>query len=129
MYLSASNIHTTAAVEGKAPITVETFNPHGAIADQRAYAYVDLNTVEKSLSIKGNMSYTLSATAYIFVDISLPPFLGLSSEPTKITEEKALALGTIIVTCVNGVRQNASIDFPYITLSFPVQTPYIQTVT
>jgi len=128
LYLEVTNLHTVAAVEGKSSVMVETFNIHGPIADQKAYAYVDLDTVENSLNIQDNMSYTLSITANISTHVTLPPIFGLSSSPDKLFEQKTIALGTIEIKCINGIREIAYIDFPYIFRSFPVQTPYLHTI-
>jgi hypothetical protein len=129
IYLSVKNIHTTVTAGGKSPVTVETFNPHGSIAEGKAYAYVDLDKTENMLNIKGNMSYTLSVTADTAVSVALPPFMGLSSNPDKLTQKQTMALGSIEITCENGVRQTAAIDFPYRTVSFAVQSPYLQTIS
>jgi hypothetical protein len=129
IYLSVTNIHTTVTTEGKNPVAVETFNPHGSIAEGKAYAYVDLDKVENMLGVKGNMSYTFSITADTAISIALPPFIGLSSNPDKLTRQQTMDFGSIEVVCVNGVRQYAVIDFPYRTVSFTVQSPYLQTIS
>jgi hypothetical protein len=126
IYLSVTNIRATVTIEGKSPVTVETFNPHGSIAEGKAYAYADLDKVENLLGIKGNMSYTLSVTADTAISITLPPFIGLSSNPSKLTRQQTMDFGSIEIMCVNGVRHYAVIDFPYRTVTFAVQSPYLQ---
>jgi hypothetical protein len=129
IYMIVTNIHTTVAVEGKSPLKVETFNPHGSIADGKAYSYVDLDEVENLLVVKGNINYTLSVTADTTIRVALPPFLGLSSNPNRLIQQQTMALGSIEIVCVNGVRQIAIVDFPYRSLSFGVQSPYLQTIS
>jgi hypothetical protein len=127
IYMSVNNIHTTVAVEGKSPVTVDTFSPYVS-TEGNAYVWVDLDKVENMLDVKGNMSYTFSVTADTAISVTLPPFIGLSSTPDKLTRQQTMDFGSIEVVCVNGVRQYAVIDFPYRTVSFSVQSPYLQTI-
>jgi hypothetical protein len=80
------------------------------------------------LGVKGNMNYTLSVTADTAISVTLPPFIGLSSNPDKLTRQQTMDFGSIEVAYINGVRQYAVIDFPYRTVSFEVQSPYLQTI-
>ena len=128
IYMSVTNIHTAVAAEGKSPVTVDTFNPYGSITEGDAYVSVDLDKVENIVGVKGNMSYTLSVTADTAISVTLPPFIGLSSNPDKLIREQIMDFGSIEIVCVDGVRQYAVIDFPYRTVPFAVQSPYLQTL-
>jgi hypothetical protein len=84
--------------------------------------------VEALLEIDGNTSYTLLVSMSVSFTASFPAPPFHTSNPSRITEQKTINFGSINISCINGQRTLAHINFPYRAFSYPVKVPYVQTI-
>jgi hypothetical protein len=87
---------------------------------------VNFSELEAQIHPTGNTSYTLSISIEVYFEASFssPPFL--STSPSKIASQEVVDLGNISITCINGQRSYAQINFPYVRFSYPISIPFIQ---
>ncbi len=118
IYANITNFKVTGTTENSKSSSITTFNIFSLINDNRSYHYVNLNEAENMLGISGNQSYILSIVADVNFSLSLK-----GSEPNSYFFNETLDFGSIKITCFNGIRRSAFIDFPYKNLSLSINTP------
>jgi hypothetical protein len=128
LYATVSNLTVKVQTNYSSPQTVPHFNIHPITDPPKSYSYVNLDEVESMLDIEGNESYKLSVSADVVFSVTFPKNMMGASVPGKIVDKQTVDFGSITVSCVDGVRQMAHLDFPYRVFSFQVETPYLQTI-
>ncbi len=122
------NISAIASQDGNNQVQIPYFDSKGGMDFSKSSLYFDLNEVEKLLKINGNTSYTVSIGMILSFEVNLPSLQFHTITPSQLKDKKTFDFGFINVTCVNGERTFAHVDFPYQKLVYPVEIPYIQTL-